>query len=41
LNGQLGNLAHVVVTLFLTKTGETQSGLTTTSLDERKAISKR
>ena len=32
LNSQLGDLADVVVTLFLTETRETQSGLTTTAL---------
>lgn len=32
LHGQLGYLAHVVVTLLVTKTGETQGGLTTTAV---------
>lgn len=32
LDSQFGDLTNVVVTLFLTKTGETQSGLTTTTL---------
>ena len=32
LNGQFGDLADVVVTLFLTETGKTQGGLTTTTV---------
>ena len=32
LNGQLGDLSHVVVSLFVTKTGETQGRLSSSSV---------
>ena len=32
LDGQLGDLSHVVVSLFVTKTGETQRGLSSSTV---------